>query len=445
MFSPLSHLDFLQIPALKRACGQIRLPGSKSVTNRAWVLSALARGETRLLHPLWSDDTFYMMRALRGFGVEMRGAEGDSSVTVRGAGGKFPARDADVFVGNSGTTIRFLSAASALGNGGFSFSGIDRMKERPIQDLVDALRSVGAEIDYAEREGFPPIVVHGKGLRGGNLRIRGNVSSQYLTAVLLAAPCMENPLRVTVDGELISKPYVRMTLRMMGQFGVDVENRDFREFLVPNGGYASPGDYEVEGDASSASYALAAASVGEGTVRVLGVDGDSMQGDVQFAELLREMGAEVSYGNGFVECRRGEFPLRPIDLDLSAIPDAAMTAAVLCLFARGKSSIRGIRSWRVKETDRLNALACELRKAGADVFTTEDSISVEPPNRILPAAFETYDDHRMAMCMSLVAYGIREGESIRIHDPLCVAKTYPDYWKDLKSLSGGAFDIPQKR
>ena len=438
-----SKPTFLDIQALEHIQGEIRLPGSKSITNRAYVLAALAKGETKLHNILWSDDTLRMAESLEKLGVKgIQVSDDFTEVTIPGQNGKFPAKKADIFVGNSGTTIRFLTAAMALGNGEYTLTGIERMKERPIRDLVDALVQVGAKIDYAEKEGFPPIVLHANGLQGDVLHIRGNISSQYLTAILLAAPCMQNPLKIVVDGELISKPYVSMTLRMMRDFGVEVDNLDFKEFHVPNTGYTSPGDYDIEGDASSASYALAAAAISGGPVRLLGLDQNSMQGDIHFADVLAEMGANISYGKGFVESRRGEFPLKAIDKDLSAIPDAAMTVAALCLFADGTSTIRGIHSWKVKETDRIQAMANELRKVGATVSTTNDSITITPPKEFLPAEFKTYDDHRMAMCMSLAAFGIPKEKSIRILDPLCVNKTYPYYWIHLKKLTGASFEIP---
>lgn len=443
MNAPHPNSTFLKIPALKQIQGILRLPGSKSITNRALILAALSRGKTRLHHLLWSDDTIYMVRALREhLGVNVLGDIGDDTVTVSGQSGTFPSTGANIFVGNSGTSIRFLTAAISLGTGDFSLTGVERMKERPIRDLVNALQQIGAKIDYAEKEGFPPINVHASGLSGGPLRIKGNVSSQYLTAILLAAPCMQKPLSIEVEGELISKPYVTMTIRMMEQFGVRVENDHFQRFFVPNTGYHSPEDYDIEGDASSASYALAAAAIAKGPVRVEGIDKNSLQGDIHFAEVLQEMGADVSYGKGFVECREKTFPLRAIDKDLSAIPDAAMTVAALCLFANGKSRIRGIHSWKVKETDRIAAMATELRKTGAQVFTTDDSITIVPPETLSPAEFDTYDDHRMAMCMSLVAFGIQNENSIVIREPLCVKKTYPEYWSDLSALTGNSFNSP---
>ena len=440
------NTTFLDIPYLNHFLGELCLPGSKSITNRALLLAALARGTTHLHNLLWSDDTHYMAESLKKLGIaNMRFSNDFKDAEISGASGKFSSKKAELFIGNSGTSIRFLTAAASLGNGDFTLTGIDRMKERPIRDLVDALIQVGAKIDYAEKEGFPPVVIHANGLGGGTMHIKGNISSQYLTAVLLAAPCMENPLTILVDGELISKPYVAMTLRMMQEFGVHVENENFQKFCVPNTGYISPGDYTVEGDASSASYAFASAAIAGGPVRLYGIDQNSMQGDVYFAEVLSQMGAAIVYGKGFIDCKRGQFPLQKIDCDLSSIPDAAMTVAALCLFANGTSTIRGIGSWKVKETDRLAAMKAELSKTGAKISTTENSITITPPDEFLPAEFETYNDHRMAMCMSLAAFGISRSQKIRILDPLCVNKTYPAYWKDLKMFSGANFEIPSAK
>lgn len=435
MNSSAQSKTFLEIPALQKIQGSLRIPGSKSITNRAFLLAALAKGETRLHRLLWSDDTRYMAESLEKLGVPSLRFSEDHTEAVIGGCGKFSSKSADLFVGNSGTSIRFLTAAAALGHGEFTLSGIARMKERPIRDLVTALGQVGAQIDYLESPGFPPIALHANGLSGGTLHIRGNISSQYLTAILLAAPCMEKSLTIIVDGELISKPYVSMTLKMMEAFGAQVENRGFQEFAVRNSGYRSPGDYTVEGDASSATYALAAAAISGGPVRLYGIDRKSIQGDVRFTEVLEKMGAKISFGNGFVESSKNTYPLKAIDTDLSAIPDAAMTVAVLCLFADGKSTLRGIKSWRVKETDRIQAMATELRKTGANVSDTDDSLTITPPEKFIPATFETYNDHRMAMCLSLAAFGIPETKRIRILDPLCVEKTYPGYWKDLEFLT----------
>lgn len=437
----ISLTQFLEIPALGHAQGTLRLPGSKSITNRALLLSALARGNTKLHHLLWSDDTRYMSDALKALGIGIGLSDDCTEAVVCGQGGNFTAKHAELFIGNSGTSIRFLTAASALACGDYTFTGVDRMKERPIRDLVEALAQIGAKVEYLEREGFPPILLHANGLEGGTLHVRGNISSQYLTAILLAAPCMKSPLTIEVDGDLISKPYVEMTVRMMTQFGASVENLDFKKFRVENSGYTSPGEYDIEGDASSASYALAAAAISDGSVTLEGLGEKSIQGDIRFVELLCEMGAQISFDGNSVTCSKGTFPLNAIDKDLSAIPDAAMTAAVLCLFARGTSRIRGIRSWKVKETDRILAMQTELLKVGAKVLATDDSLTITPPEIFLPATFHTYQDHRMAMCLSLVAFGLKACDRIRILDPRCVEKTYPAYWKDFSALTGAPLKI----
>ena len=306
------------------------------------------------------------------------------------------------------------------------------MKERPIRDLVDALRSIGADISYEESEGYPPVRIHAHGLKGGDVSVRGNISSQYLTALLICAPYCETPLHIHVDGELISAPYILLTLDVMRRFGIDVKHDGLTDFYVPKGVYRSPGDYYVEGDASSASYPLAAAAIAKGKVRVLGVGHDSIQGDVGFTDVLRKMGANVELGPDWIECDGSGCELHGMELDLNDIPDAAMTVAVLALFAKGATNIRGIASWRVKETDRIAAIAAELRKVGAEVRETSDSILITPPQQLLGATIETYNDHRMAMCFSLVALG---GVPIKIMDPACVNKTYPSYFDDFLRLA----------
>jgi 3-phosphoshikimate 1-carboxyvinyltransferase len=306
------------------------------------------------------------------------------------------------------------------------------MHERPIGDLVDALRGIGARVDYAGKEGFPPLVVHPSRLKTDKLRVRGDVSSQFLTALLMALPLSGKPARVEVQGELISKPYVEITLNVMKRFGIEVKRTGWRYFDVPAGSYVSPGTAYVEGDASSASYFLAAGAIGGGPVRVEGIGRDSIQGDVRFTEVLERMGANISFGEGWIEASGGR-PLRAIDLDLNHIPDAAMTAAVLALFADGPSVIRNVASWRVKETDRLAAMATELRKLGAQVEEGADFLKIAPPQALKAGVrVDTYDDHRMAMSFSLAALG---GVPVRINDPQCVAKTFPDYFDRFQSIT----------
>jgi 3-phosphoshikimate 1-carboxyvinyltransferase len=422
------HLDLA--PAA-RAAGTVRLPGSKSISNRALLLAALADGVTSLGGVLEADDTARMLDALRALGVDWT-RSGEGEYAVRGVDGAFPVRRAELFLGNAGTALRPLTAALALTGGTYRLAGVPRMHERPIGDLVDALRTLGAEIGYLGRAGYPPLEIRpaGRGVRDATT-VRGDVSSQFLSALLMALPLAGRPVAVDVAGELVSKPYVEITLDLMRRFGVVLERNGWRRFAAPAGArYRTPGRLEVEGDASAASYFLAAGAIGGGPVRVAGVDESSIQGDVRFVEVLRAMGAAVAFGPGWIEVR-GRRPLRPIDADLNHIPDAAMTAAVLALFADGASTIRNVASWRVKETDRLAAMATELRKVGARVEEGPDFLRVEPPARLLPATIDTYDDHRMAMCFSLVALG---GVAVRINDPACVAKTFPDYFQAFAEL-----------
>nr|WP_297946074.1 3-phosphoshikimate 1-carboxyvinyltransferase [uncultured Fibrobacter sp.] len=414
--------------------GEVYLPGSKSITNRVLLISALAEGNTRLHNLLKSDDTRYMGDALCKLGGDIVFTDDFSKAYVVGSGApiNIAPQVQDLFLGNAGTAMRSLCAALTLGEGSVLLHGEERMKERPIRDLVDALRSIGADISYEESEGYPPVRIHAHGLKGGDVSVRGNISSQYLTALLICAPYCETPLHIHVDGELISAPYILLTLDVMRRFGIDVKHDGLTDFYVPKGVYRSPGDYYVEGDASSASYPLAAAAIAKGKVRVLGVGRDSIQGDVGFTDVLRKMGAKVELGPDWIECDGSGCELHGMELDLNDIPDAAMTVAVLALFAKGATNIRGIASWRVKETDRIAAIAAELRKVGAEVRETSDSILITPPQQLLGATIETYNDHRMAMCFSLVALG---GVPIKIMDPACVNKTYPSYFDDFLRLA----------
>jgi 3-phosphoshikimate 1-carboxyvinyltransferase len=419
-------MDSLELKPARRAAGTVRLPGSKSISNRVLLLAALAKGETEIGGLLDADDTRVMREALGRLGVSFNGN------TVKGVGGPFPVKEAELFLGNAGTAFRPLTAALVFSGGEYRLSGVPRMHERPIGDLVDALRGIGARIDYTGKDGFPPLAVHPGKLSLEKIRVRGDVSSQFLTALLMALPLSGKPARIEVQGELISKPYVAITLNVMKRFGVEVKRTGWRYFDIPAGSYVSPGKTLVEGDASSASYFLAAGALGGGPVRVEGVGRDSIQGDIRFTEVLERMGARVSFGPDWVEASGGQ-PLKAIDLDLNHIPDAAMTAAVLALFASGPSVIRNVASWRVKETDRLAAMATELRKLGAQVEEGPDFLKISPGKLKSGVAIDTYDDHRMAMSFALAALG---GVAVRINDPNCVAKTFPEFFSVFQGILG---------
>jgi 3-phosphoshikimate 1-carboxyvinyltransferase len=419
-------MDSLELKPVRRAAGTVRLPGSKSISNRVLLLAALARGETEVSGLLDADDTRVMREALAQLGVRFEGS------VVKGVGGAFPARKADLFLGNAGTAFRPLTAALAFSGGEYRLSGVPRMHERPIGDLVESLRAIGARIDYEGREGFPPLAVHPGNIQTANVKVRGDVSSQFLTALLMALPLAGRASRIEVQGELISKPYVEITLNVMRRFGVAVSREGWRAFDVPADFYRSPGKIFVEGDASSASYFLAAGALGGGPVRVEGVGRDSIQGDVRFTEVLERMGAQVSLFDDAIEVKSGEAKLRPIDMDVNHIPDAAMTAAVMALFADGPSRLRNIASWRVKETDRLAAMATELRKLGARAEEGKDYLEISPGTLQPNVSIDTYDDHRMAMSFSLVALA---GVPVTINDPACVSKTFPDYFDLFRSIT----------
>ncbi|MDA8109773.1 MAG: 3-phosphoshikimate 1-carboxyvinyltransferase [Betaproteobacteria bacterium] len=420
----------LELGPIRRVAGTVRLPGSKSISNRVLLLAALAQGATLVRDLLEADDTRVMLEALARLGIRWE-RQTDGAVRVLGAGGAFPVRAAELFLGNAGTAFRPLTAVLALSGGEYRLAGVPRMHERPIGDLVEALRAAGARIDYLGNEGYPPLAIHPGAIRGGaRLRVRGDVSSQFLSALLMAAP-LAGGATIEVEGELISRPYVEITLNLMRRFGVEAVREGWRSFRVPAARYASPGEILVEGDASSASYFLAAGAIAGGPVRVEGIGRDSIQGDVRFVEVLERMGAEVALEDAAIEVR-GRGGLRPIDMDLNHIPDAAMTAAVMALFAEGPSTIRNIGSWRVKETDRIAAMVTELRKLGASVEEGADFLRIAPPAALRAASIDTYEDHRMAMCFSLAALG---GVAVRINDPECVAKTFPEYFQVLAGLA----------
>ena len=423
-------MDSLTLRPPRIVEGVVQLPGSKSLSNRLLLLSSLASGQTEVRNLLESDDTQYMTSALETLGVGLTFSDRGARCQVESQGGPFNVAGADLFLGNAGTAIRPLCAALCLGEGKFTLTGEPRMLERPIAHLVDALRHLGADIQYEGAEGYPPLRIRASGLLGGTVSIRGNLSSQYLTSLLLASPLAQAPMEIRVIGDLVSKPYIDMTVDVMRRFGVAVENDNYRTFYVTGGqSYQSPGIALVEGDASSASYFLSAAAIRGGTVRVEGVGADSVQGDVAHASILEQMGADVRRGKDFIEVSRNQ--LRGLDMDLNHIPDAAMTVAVTALFAEGKTVIRNIGNWRVKETDRLAAMAAELRKVGAQVVEGPDYLEIEPPRQIQPAQIETYNDHRMAMSFSLASLGDAE---ITILDPGCVSKTFPDYFENFSAI-----------
>ena len=419
--------NFIDLPPLLSARGTITLPGSKSISNRILLLSALAQGTTEIRDVLLSDDTGRMLDGLRTLGVVVEQLE-LHVFRVQGCGGNFPVKQADLFLGNAGTAFRPLTAVLALSGGDYKLSGVPRMHERPIGSLVDALRELGADIECLDNEGFPPLEIHPATSTGANrVSVRGDVSSQFLTALLMALPLLDRQVTVDVIGELISKPYIEITLAMMARFGVNVVRDGWRSFtLVAGSSYVSPGTIYVEGDASSASYFLAAGAIGGGPLRIEGVGSGSIQGDVRFADALALMGARIEQGVNWMEASSPQAgKLSAIEMDCNHIPDAAMTLAVVALFAEGTTMLRNIASWRVKETDRIAAMATELRKVGATVEEGEDFIRITPPAQIRHASIDTYDDHRMAMCFSLAAFG---AEGMRINDPRCVAKTFPNFF-----------------
>jgi 3-phosphoshikimate 1-carboxyvinyltransferase len=448
--------DFLDLPPLASASGTVVLPGSKSISNRVLLLAALCAGTTRLHDLLDSDDTRVMLEALRTLGCGVRQA--GSVVEIDGLGGVLKNPRADLFMGNAGTAMRPLTAALAVLGGDFTLRGVPRMHERPIGDLVDALRQLGCQIAYEGVEGYPPLRVGRPSLKlDAPIRVRGDVSSQFLTALLMAMPlvaanaptgprAVASPgggIVIEIVGELISKPYIEITLNLLARFGVHISRDGWQQFTIPAGcALQSPGDLHVEADASSASYFIALGAIAsrleqQKTIRIEGVGLESIQGDIKFVEAARQMGAQVTGGPNWLQVSTGRWPLQAIDLDCNHIPDAAMTLAVMALYANGTTTLRNIASWRVKETDRIAAMATELRKFGASVLEGADFIQVTPPASAAlwrAANVHTYDDHRVAMCFSLAAFN-PAGLPVRIQDPKCVAKTFPDYFEALFSVA----------
>ncbi|SUC09468.1 3-phosphoshikimate 1-carboxyvinyltransferase [Pasteurella canis] len=419
--------------------GEVTLPGSKSLSNRALLLAALAQGKTTLTNLLDSDDVRHMLNALKQLGVNYQLSEDKSICEVDGLGGPFKWQNGlALFLGNAGTAMRPLAAALCLsspeseGKNEIILTGEPRMKERPIKHLVDALIQAGADIQYLEQEGYPPITIRNTGLNGGTIKIEGSISSQFLTALLMVSPMAKADTEIEVIGELVSKPYIDITLHMMQTFGVEVKNQNYQRFFIKgNQQYRSPITFLVEGDASSASYFLAAAAI-KGKVKVRGVGKNSIQGDRLFANSLEQMGANVTWGDDFIQVEKGE--LKGIDMDMNHIPDAAMTIATTALFAKGETILRNIYNWRVKETDRLAAMATELRKIGADVEEGEDFLRIQPLEltKFQHAQIETYNDHRIAMCFSLIALS---NSPVTILDPNCTAKTFPTFFTEFLKLA----------
>lgn len=424
-------MQSLTLQPIKKFSGTINLPGSKSVSNRALLLAAMSRGKTRLTNLLDSDDVRYMLDALSALGVNYQLSSDRTVCDIEGVGGPLSSNHPlELFLGNAGTAMRPLTAALCLTDNNVILTGEPRMKERPIGHLVDALRQGGAKIDYLENDGYPPLHISAPFV-GGKIEVNGSVSSQFLTALLMASPLASQTTEITILGDLVSKPYIDITLKMMAMFGVNVINENYQRFIINSGQhYIAPTHFLVEGDASSASYFLAAAAIKGGTVRVTGIGRHSLQGDTQFAHVLEQMGASVTWSDDYIECTRCD--LNGIDMDMNHIPDAAMTIATTALFAKGPTTIRNIYNWRVKETDRLSAMATELRKVGATIDEGHDYITITPPETLSHAEIETYNDHRIAMCFSLVALS---DTPVTILDPKCTAKTFPNYFYKFNQMS----------
>jgi 3-phosphoshikimate 1-carboxyvinyltransferase len=424
-------MEQLTLDPIAKVSGEVNVPGSKSLSNRALLLAALAEGQTELTNLLDSDDISHMLNALTKLGVGYELNEDKTRGVVKGNNGAFSvAEPLELFLGNAGTAMRPLCAALAASNVDTVLTGEPRMEERPIGDLVDALREANADITYLKNDGFPPLQIKGKTLSGGEMSVDGSVSSQFLTALLMAAPLFTGDVVIRIKGELVSKPYIDITLDTMAKFGVSVDNDNYQTFTISGDAkYVAPGKFMVEGDASSASYFLAAGAIKGGTVRVTGIGQNSIQGDIRFADVLEAMGAKVEWHDEYVEVTGA--PLKGVNMDMNHIPDAAMTIATTALFAEGPTTMTNIYNWRVKETDRLNAMATELQKLGAKVEEGHDYITVWPTDQLKHAEIDTYNDHRIAMCFSLVALS---DTPVTINDPGCTRKTFPDYFTRFKTL-----------
>lgn len=424
-------------PVLHPLNAVVRVPGSKSLTNRALLIASLANETTRLTNALFSDDSHYFSKALQTLGFDVQLDEADHSMTVRGLGGKIPAAEAELFIGNAGTAARFLSAFLTLGNGEYILDGDPRMRERPIGDLVEALTQLGATINpLSHLEGggakgiCPPIKITSNGLRGGKTRIAGDLSSQFLSAILMVAPYARSPVEIELATELNSKPYVDMTIAVMKDFDVEIERCGYSKFAVHPASYTSPSTYAIESDASAASYFFAAPAICGGTVKVENISRKSVQGDIGFLDVLQRMGCTVEESNESLSVT-GNSPLNGIDIDMRDIPDTAQTLAAVAPFASSPTRIRGIASARAKETDRVHAACTELSRLGVRVEEHTDGMTIYPCRTFKPASIQTYNDHRMAMAFSLI--GLRF-DGVTIENPSCVSKTFPDYFKVLETL-----------
>ena len=424
-------MEQLRLEAVNRVSGEVVVPGSKSLSNRALLLAALAEGTTTLTNLLDSDDIRHMLNALTQLGVTYTLSECKTICEISGNGGLFQnSEHLELFLGNAGTAMRPLCAVIAASNGEYTLTGEPRMEERPIAALVNSLRTAGAKITYLKNDGYPPLKIKGSLLNAESIKVDGSISSQFLTALLMVAPLFKGNTRIEVQGELVSKPYIEVTLAIMRRFGIAIESSDYQCFNITGSQvYRSPGIYMVEGDASSASYFLAAGAVKGGSVKVVGVGKNSIQGDIRFADVLEKMGAQVTWHDDAIEISKGQ--LRAVDMDMNHIPDAAMTIAVVALFAKGKTTIRNIYNWRVKETDRLSAMSAELAKLGVEVTEGNDFITVTPSPKLKIAEIDTYNDHRIAMCFSLVSLS---GTPVIINEPACTAKTFPDFFERFSSI-----------
>lgn len=431
----IHHSSFRIHPLSQPLSATVRVPGSKSLTNRALLIASLVKGTTHLTNTLFSDDSRYFAKALQTLGFEVLLDEANYSMTVTGMGGKIPAKKAELFIGNAGTAARFLSAFFTLGNGEYILDGEPRMRERPIGDLIDALHQLGVEVEA--KNNCPPVEIFAKGLPGGKTIIAGDISSQFLSALLMVAPYAQSEIEITLSTELNSKPYVDMTIAIMKDFGVEVERQDYKSFKIPITNYelrntqsVIRNSYAIESDASAASYFFAAPAICGGTVKVENISRKSVQGDIAFLDVLKQMGCQVTEGQDFIEVT-GTEALIGVDIDMRDIPDTAQTLAAVAPFASSPTRIRGIASARVKETDRVSATCTELARLGVSVEEHEDGMTIHPVEKMRPAVVQTYNDHRMAMAFSLI--GLRF-DGVTIENPACVSKTFPNFFDVLETL-----------